>query len=211
MVAYETSAMREEEMISGFLCPPDSRRAREARAACAARDAAEAGAMIRSAAARLPDEVQFGKRASAVPKRPAQGSPSENAHLELLALLYEHGITKGAAMEAGKGGVADIEMLRFGDDWTARLKAANAHALWYSLVAYDLPLFFHLLCTALTQDHVRAHALKALPRGADARGAQRVPTGAVEGLRHVPAGHVQDVKRSEEEEQAGRGEGGVGV
>jgi hypothetical protein len=58
------------------------------------------------------------------------GSPSENAHLELLALLYEHSITKGAAMEAGKGGVADIELPRFGDDWTARLKAANAHALW---------------------------------------------------------------------------------
>jgi hypothetical protein len=69
------------------------------------------------------------KEAEAI-RTPPRSSPSENAHLELLALLYKLEITKGAAMEAGKGGVADIEMLRFGDDWTARLKAANAHALW---------------------------------------------------------------------------------
>jgi hypothetical protein len=64
-------------------------------------------------------------------RRVVKGSPSADRHLELLAHLYKLEITKGAAMEFWfQGGVADIEMLRFGDDWTARLKAANAHALW---------------------------------------------------------------------------------
>jgi len=61
---------------------------------------------------------------------PPKGSPSENAHLELLALLYEHSITKGAAMEAGKGGVADIEMLKFVNTWPRSDTAPNPHALW---------------------------------------------------------------------------------
>ena len=64
------------------------------------------------------------------PPAPPKGSPSENAHLELLALLYEHSITKGAAMEAGKGGVADIEMLKFVNTWPRSDTAPNPHALW---------------------------------------------------------------------------------
>jgi hypothetical protein len=87
--------------------------------------------MISEAAAQLP------------PLPPPPGTPSENAHLKLLALLYKHGITKGAAMEAGGGGVADIEMLRFRaasdadgaaacSEWTRRLKEAGAYEVWFT-------------------------------------------------------------------------------
>ena len=43
--------------------------------------------------------------------------PPKNANPQLLALLYKLDITKGATMEAGKGGVANIEMLKFVNDW----------------------------------------------------------------------------------------------
>ena len=53
-------------------------------------------------------------------------------HLMLLALLYQHEITKGAALEPRKGGVADIEMLRFPAHVTEQLRAANALGVYFT-------------------------------------------------------------------------------
>ena len=71
-------------------------------------------------------------------------TPSDADHLKLLAQLYRHDITKGASMGNRYGGVADIDMLHFYSDkelenfdqkrypseWTKRLEAQKAHALW---------------------------------------------------------------------------------